>query len=66
MDPATATLLALAGPCQLLEVVSPERSGRRHAKRRIKEASAQVPVAEAVRKEIESRRSATTVAASTT
>lgn len=58
LDPATATLIALAGPCHLLEVIAPERSGRRHAKRRIKEASALVPVADAVRYTIEAATSA--------
>jgi hypothetical protein len=35
MDPRTALLLNMTGPASLLEVVAPERSGRRHARRRI-------------------------------
>lgn len=61
MDPRTATLLALSGPCYLLEVVAPERSDRRHAKARIAEAAEQVPVAESVKRVIEA--AAATVAA---
>jgi hypothetical protein len=63
LDPATATLIALAGPCQLLEVIAPERSGRRHAKRRVKEAAALVPVADAVRYTIEAASSVAVIAA---
>ena len=66
LDPVTATLLALAGPCQLLEVVSPLRSGRKHAKARIREATALVPVADAVRREVESRTTSATITASAT
>jgi hypothetical protein len=39
LDARTATLLALAGPCQMLEVVAPARTDRPKAKRRIAEAS---------------------------
>jgi hypothetical protein len=35
LDPRTALLLSMTGPGHLLEVVSPERAGRRHARRRI-------------------------------
>ena len=35
MDPRTALLLNMTGPANLLEVVAPERRGRRHARRRI-------------------------------
>ena len=35
MEPRTALVLSLAGPAQLLEDVAPDRSGRRHARRRI-------------------------------
>ena len=35
MDVRTALLLSLTGPAQLLELVAPERSGRRHARKRI-------------------------------
>lgn len=56
--PRTATLLALAGPCQLLEVVAPDRADRRLAKRRIAEASEQVPAARAVKYVIEATQAA--------
>ena len=39
IDDQTATLLALAGPSQMLEVVAPDRADRKIAKRRIKEAA---------------------------
>ena len=35
MDPRTALLLNMTGPANLLEVVAPDRPGRRHARRRI-------------------------------
>ena len=35
MEPRTALVLSLTGPAQLLEDVAPERSSRRHARRRI-------------------------------
>lgn len=53
LEGTTATLLALAGPAQLLEVVAPERSDRKHAKKRISEAAEQVPAAGAVKYVIE-------------
>ena len=53
-----ASLLALAGPCQLLEVVAPDRSDRAAAKRRIAEAAEQVPAAAAVRHVIEAMKTA--------
>jgi hypothetical protein len=52
--PRVATLLALAGPSQLLEVAAPVRSDRSKAKRRIADAAQQVPAAAAVRYVIES------------
>ena len=39
LQPRTASLLALAGPCQMLEVVAPDRKDRKVAKRRIEEAT---------------------------
>ena len=63
MDPRIATLLALAGPCQLLEVVAPARSDRAKAKRRIAEAAEQVPAAAAVKHVIESMEAAAATAA---
>ncbi len=35
LDPRTALVLSMTGPAHLLEVVAPERSGRRHARKRI-------------------------------
>ena len=58
LDPRIATLLALAGPCQMLEVVAPDRSDRAAAKRRIREASEQVPAAAAVKHVIEAMQGA--------
>jgi hypothetical protein len=34
-DAHTALLLSMTGPAQLLELVAPQRTGRRHARRRI-------------------------------
>lgn len=55
LDRRMATLLALAGPCQMLEVVAPSRGGRQAVKRRIKEATEQVPVAAAVKYAIDAK-----------
>jgi len=52
--PREAGLLALAGPSHLLEVVAPQRPDRATARRRIAEASKQVPAAAAVKHVIES------------
>jgi hypothetical protein len=52
LEPRTAVLLALAGPARLLEVVAPERTGRRHARQRIKAATDLTPVAPVVKKVI--------------
>jgi hypothetical protein len=49
MSTRDAGLLAMAGPCQLLEVVAPDRSTRDQARRRIAEATEQVSAADAVR-----------------
>ncbi|CAN5808556.1 MAG: GOLPH3/VPS74 family protein [Ilumatobacteraceae bacterium] len=35
MEVRTAALLSMTGPAQLLEVVAPDRAGRKHARRRI-------------------------------
>ncbi len=56
-----AVLLALAGPCQLLEVVAPERSDRKQAQRRIASATEQVDAAAAVKQALEEVVAATTV-----
>ena len=53
LSPRTATLLALAGPCQLLEVVAPERGDRKAARRRIETAAERVSAAAAVEATIE-------------
>ena len=65
MEPRIATLLALAGPSQLLEVVAPARSDRGKAKQRIAEAAEQVPAAAAVKYVIQSMEAAVAVAATT-
>lgn len=59
-----AALLALAGPCQMLEVVAPDRSDRKRAKERIDTAADQIPAASAVKYVIESAAAAVVVAAS--
>jgi hypothetical protein len=48
MSERVAALLALAGPSQMLEVVAPDRSDRKTARKRIAEATKQTPAAEAV------------------
>ena len=63
LDERTATLLALAGPCQMLEVVAPERADRAVARRRIAEATEQVPAAAAVAYVIAAMQSAAAIAA---
>lgn len=54
MAPRIATLLTLAGPSHLLEVVAPARSDRAKAKKRIAEAAKQAPAAAAVKHVVES------------
>lgn len=66
LDSRTAGLLALAGPSQLLEVVAPDRSDRRKAKRRIAEAAEQVPAAAAVKYVIDAVAATVAVVAATT
>ena len=48
MSARVASLLALAGPAQLLEVVAPDTSDRKKARKRIAEATQETPAAEAV------------------
>lgn len=48
-----AILLALAGPCRLLERIAPERSDHKQAKARIAAASEQAPFAPEVKKVID-------------
>ncbi len=53
LDVRTAVLLAMTGPAQLLELVAPDRSSRKHARRRIDhalDATSLGPIAESVRK----------------
>lgn len=59
----SAVLLALAGPCRLLERVAPDRSGRRRAKTRIKEATEKAPFGPEVKQVIDELIAAVAVAA---
>ena len=59
--PRAAGLLALAGRSQLLEVIAPQRSDRGAARRRIAEASEQVPAAAAVKHVIDTTAAAIVV-----
>jgi len=58
LDARTAVLLALSGPCQMLEVVAPTRADRATAKERIAHAAEQVPAADAVKHVIEATQAA--------
>ena len=51
-------LLALSGPCQMLEVVAPDRADRAKAKKRIAHAAEQVPAADAVKHVIDATQAA--------
>jgi len=51
--PDVAVVLALSGPCRLLERVAPERSTRGEAKRRIARATAETPFAPSVAKVVD-------------
>jgi hypothetical protein len=67
--PDVAVVLALAGPCRLLERVAPDRSTRSQAKKRIARATAETPFAPAVAKIVDEliaavAATATTIAAS--
>ncbi|MGZ4614588.1 MAG: GOLPH3/VPS74 family protein [Actinomycetes bacterium] len=63
IDPRTSVLLALSGPCRLLEVVAPERAQRPHAKQRIAEATSLAPVAPVVKAVIAEAQAAVAAAA---
>jgi Golgi phosphoprotein 3 (GPP34) len=63
LDPPTAVLLALSGPCRLLEVAAPDKATRGHAKRRIDEATSMTPVAPVVKKVIQEAQTAAVAAA---
>jgi hypothetical protein len=60
-----AVILALAGPCRLLERVAPDRRTRREAKRRIARATAETPFAPGVAKIIDELIAAVAVTATT-
>jgi hypothetical protein len=67
--PEVAVVLALSGPCRLLERVATERSTRGEAKRRIARATAETPFAPSVAKVVDEliaavAATATTIAAS--
>jgi hypothetical protein len=65
MDARTAVLLSMTGPAQLLEVVAPERAGRKHARQRIDhalESTSLQPIAESVRKALADAAAAVAVA----
>ena len=68
MPVRTAVLLSMTGPAQLLEVVAPDRSTRKHARRRIDhalDATAMEPVAQSVRKVLQDAAAAVSVTAFT-
>ena len=62
LDPHTATLLALAGPCQMLELIAPDRSDRPKVKKRIAAAASQVPAAAAVEQVVDAMKAAVAAA----
>lgn len=64
--PDVAVVLALAGPCQLLERVAPDRSTRNEAKKQIALAAAETPFAPGVAKIIDELIAAVAVTAITT
>ena len=67
LDPHTAVLLSMTGPASLLEVVAPERRGRKHARQRIDHAldpTQLKPIGEVVRRVL-AEASAAVAAAST-
>ena len=63
--PDVAVVLALAGPCRLLERVAPDRSTRGQAKRRIARATAETPFAPEVARIIDELIAAVAVTATT-
>lgn len=63
--PDVAVVLALTGPCRLLERVAPERSTRGEAKRRIARATAETPFAPTVAKVVDELIAAVAVTATT-
>jgi hypothetical protein len=65
VPPDVAVVLALAGPCRLLERVAPDRSTRSQAKQRIARATADTPFAPAVAKIVDELIAAVAAAAIT-
>jgi hypothetical protein len=66
LDVRTALLLTMTGPAQLLELVAPDRSLRKHARRRIDhalDATSLQPIGESVRKVLAEAAAAVAVAA---
>jgi hypothetical protein len=63
--PDVAVVLALTGPCRLLERVAPERGTRGEAKRRIARATAETPFAPSVAKVVDQLIAAVAVTATT-
>jgi hypothetical protein len=67
LDPRTAMVLSMTGPAQLLEVVAPERRGRKHARQRIDHAldgSQLEPIGEVARQLLAEAAAAAATAAS--
>jgi hypothetical protein len=64
--PEVAVVLALAGPCRLLERVAPDRATRRQAKKQIARAAAEPPFAPGVATIIDELIAAVAVTATTT
>jgi len=64
--PEVAVVLALTGPCRLLERVAPERGTRGEAKRRIARVTAETPFAPEVAKIVDELIAAVAVTATTT
>jgi hypothetical protein len=65
VSPDVAVVLALAGPCRLLERVAPDRGTRRQAQKRIVRATADTPFAPGVAQIVDEliAATATTIAA---
>jgi hypothetical protein len=65
VPPDVAVVLALAGPCRLLERVAPERGTRREVKKRIARATADAPFAPGVAKIVDELTAAVAATAAT-
>jgi len=66
VPPEVAVVLALAGPCRLLERVAPDRATRREARKQIARATAETPFAPGVATIIDELIAAVAVSATTT